>query len=76
MAAGGAELVQLDVLDPASIAAAMEGVTAVVCATGFTPSFNLKKDNPAQVDHKGGGGELSCSIESNHIHLGARHEAH
>lgn len=25
----------------------------MVCATGFTPSFNLKKDNPAQVDHKG-----------------------
>ena len=53
LAAGGAELVQLDVLDPDSIAAAMSGVTAVVCATGFTPSFNLKKDNPAQVDHKG-----------------------
>ena len=31
----------------------MSGVTAVVCATGFTPSLNFKKDNPAQVDHKG-----------------------
>jgi uncharacterized protein YbjT (DUF2867 family) len=42
-------LVQLDVLDPASIARAMAGVTAVVCATGFTPSFKFKTDNPAQV---------------------------
>lgn len=53
MAASGAELVQLDVLDPGSIEEAMAGVTAVVCATGFTPSLNFKKDNPAQVDHKG-----------------------
>jgi hypothetical protein len=37
LAASGAELVQLDVLDPSSIAAAMSGVSAVVCATGFTP---------------------------------------
>eukprot|EP00227_Mantoniella_beaufortii_P003622 CAMPEP_0197613720 /NCGR_PEP_ID=MMETSP1326-20131121/59163_1 /TAXON_ID=1155430 /ORGANISM="Genus nov. species nov., Strain RCC2288" /LENGTH=269 /DNA_ID=CAMNT_0043182585 /DNA_START=304 /DNA_END=1113 /DNA_ORIENTATION=+ len=53
LGASGAELVQLDVLDPASIDAAMAGVTAIICATGFTPSFNFKKDNPAQVDHKG-----------------------
>ena len=53
MAASGAELVQLDVLDPGSIDAAMAGVTAVICATGFTPSLNFRKDNPAQVDHKG-----------------------
>jgi len=43
----GAELVQLDVLDTASIDAAMAGVSAVVCATGFTPSFNIKRNNPA-----------------------------
>lgn len=53
LAAGGAELVQLDVLDPDSIAAAAADVTAIVCATGFTPSLNFRKDNPAQVDHKG-----------------------
>jgi uncharacterized protein YbjT (DUF2867 family) len=53
LAASGAELVQLDVLDPSSIAAAMSGVSAVVCATGFTPSFNIKRDNPAKVDHEG-----------------------
>ena len=31
----------------------MQGCTAVICATGFTPSFNFKKDNPAKVDHEG-----------------------
>ena len=51
--AAGAEIVQLDVLDPESIAAAMAGASAVVCATGFTPSLNFKKDNPAKVDHVG-----------------------
>ena len=53
LAAAGAELVQLDVLDKASIEAAMQGCTAVICATGFTPSLNFKKDNPAKVDHEG-----------------------
>jgi len=53
LAASGADLVQLDVLDKASIEAAMQGCTAVICATGFTPSFNFKKDNPAKVDHEG-----------------------
>jgi len=51
LGATGAELVQLDVLDTASIDAAMAGVTAVVCATGFTPSFNIKKNNPAGPQH-------------------------
>ena len=31
----------------------MAGASAVVCATGFTPSLNFKKDNPAKVDHVG-----------------------
>ena len=53
LAASGADLVQLDVLNKASIEAAMQGCTAVICATGFTPSFNFKKDNPAKVDHEG-----------------------
>ena len=53
LAAAGAELVQIDVLDKASIEAAMQGCTAVICATGFTPSLNFKKDNPAKVDHEG-----------------------
>ena len=43
----------MDVLDTDSIAAAMAGVSAVICATGFTPSLNFKKDNPAKVDHVG-----------------------
>jgi uncharacterized protein YbjT (DUF2867 family) len=51
--AAGAELVALDVLDPDSIASAMAGASAVVCCTGFTPSLNFKKDNPAKVDHVG-----------------------
>ena len=51
--AAGAELVALDVLDPESIASAMAGASAVVCCTGFTPSLNFKKDNPAKVDHVG-----------------------
>ena len=51
--AAGAELVALDVLDPESISSAMAGVSAVVCCTGFTPSLNFKKDNPAKVDHVG-----------------------
>ena len=53
LAAAGAEVVQMDVLDTDSIAAAMAGVSAVICATGFTPSLNFKKDNPAKVDHLG-----------------------
>ena len=53
LAVAGAELVQIDVLDKASIEAAMQGCTAVICATGFTPSLNFKKDNPAKVDHEG-----------------------
>ena len=53
MEAAGAELVALDVLDPESIAVAMAGASAVVCCTGFTPSLNFKKDNPAKVDHVG-----------------------
>ena len=53
LAASGADLVQLDVLNKASIEAAMQGCTAVICATVFTPSFNFKKDNPAKVDHEG-----------------------
>ena len=31
----------------------MAGASAVVCCTGFTPSLNFKKDNPAKVDHVG-----------------------
>ena len=51
--AAGASSWPSAVLDPESIASAMAGASAVVCCTGFTPSLNFKKDNPAKVDHVG-----------------------
>lgn len=49
----GARVVKIDVTEPATLASALAGVDAVVCATGFTPSFNFSKDNAQAVDQKG-----------------------
>lgn len=65
--ASGAELVQMDVLDVDSIANAMAGVTAVVCCTGFTPSLNFKKDNPAKVDHVGTDNLVAAAVENKNV---------
>lgn len=46
-----AELVVADVLDPQSLDAALQGITAILCATGAKPSFNFWE--PYQVDYEG-----------------------
>ena len=65
--ASGAELVQMDVLDSESINAAMAGVVAVVCCTGFTPSLNFKKDNPAKVDHVGTDNLVAAAVANGSV---------
>ena len=65
--ASGAELVAVDVLDVASIEAAMAGVSAVVCCTGFTPSLNFKKDNPAKVDHVGTDNLVKAAVGNGNV---------
>lgn len=60
----GAEVVLLDVLDAAQVAQAMQGAAAVVCATGFTPSLNLGKDNPAKVDRQGTVALVDAAVKS------------
>ena len=50
----GVELVHADVTEGVdALVTAMGDADAVVCATGFTPSFNLGKDNPKAVDGQG-----------------------
>ena len=50
----GATLVLADVTaGAAQIEAAIGDAAAVVCCTGFTPSFNLLVDNPRRVDGEG-----------------------
>jgi uncharacterized protein YbjT (DUF2867 family) len=46
-----AEIVVGDVLKPDSLAAALDGITAVICATGARPS--LDPTGPYQVDYEG-----------------------
>lgn len=53
LALTGADLVQADVLDVASLDDALRGAEALVVTTGFTPSLNLGKDNPSKVDQSG-----------------------
>ena len=55
LAAQGAKLVKVDVATDSveAIAAAIGDSAAVVCATGFTPSFNFGVDNAAAVDGAG-----------------------
>lgn len=50
-AADGLEISVGDVLKPLSLKAAMEGVQAVICATGATPS--LDPTGPFKVDYEG-----------------------
>ena len=54
LALAGAELVKADVTDGVdALVDAIGDADAVVCATGFTPSFNLGKDNAKAVDGLG-----------------------
>ena len=50
----GAELVHVDVTESKeALQAALGSATAVVCCTGYTPSFNFGKDSPHAVDGDG-----------------------
>ena len=50
----GAEIVSADVTDGVdALVAPIGDADAVVCATGFTPSFNFGKDNAKMVDGQG-----------------------
>ena len=50
----GITLVSADVTEGVDrLVAAIGDATDVICATGFSPSFNLSKDSPAAVDEAG-----------------------